>query len=82
MKPPAVSQKQRIREWLEDGHSITAREAYERFGCMRLGARIYDIRRDLKFEEDPAVIQCRMIPVKTRYGVKTEVSQYWMEREE
>lgn len=49
---------------------------------MRLGARIYDIRRDLKFEDDPAVIQCRMIPVKTRYGVKTEVSQYWMEREE
>jgi hypothetical protein len=29
---------------LKSGRSITPREAYSRFDCMRLGARIYDLR--------------------------------------
>lgn len=73
------SQKAMIRAWLEEGHTLTSREALDRFGCARLGARIYDLRQDLELEHSEAVIQSKLIPVKTRFGVKTEVSQYWME---
>ena len=40
------SQKAQIRAYLERGESITPLEALELFGCFRLGARIYDLRRD------------------------------------
>lgn len=33
-----------IRKHLEDGKSITPMQALELYGCMRLGARIADIR--------------------------------------
>ena len=35
-----------IRAHLEAGKSITPREAIEQYGCYRLGARIYDLRRE------------------------------------
>lgn len=28
---------------MQDGHSLTALEALERFGCLRLAARIHDL---------------------------------------
>jgi len=40
------SQKTQIRAYLESGNAITPLEALEMFGCFRLGARIYDLRRD------------------------------------
>lgn len=38
------SQKDRILDYLMEGHSITALEALNLFGTLRLGARIADIK--------------------------------------
>ena len=35
-----------IRAHLEAGKTISQREAIEQYGCYRLGARIYDLRRE------------------------------------
>ena len=40
-----MSQEDQIREWLEAGNAITPLGALRMFGCMRLSARIYDLRR-------------------------------------
>ena len=38
------SQNQQIKAHLETGQSITGYEALELYGCIRLAARIYDIK--------------------------------------
>ncbi len=40
-----MSKCDRIRSWLRDGRAITSVEALNRFGCMRLAARIHEIRQ-------------------------------------
>lgn len=40
------SQKSRILEHMRTGHSITPLEALNSFGCLRLGARIADIKAE------------------------------------
>lgn len=40
-----MSQDQQILDYMLDGNKITPLEALHRFGCMRLGARIYDLQR-------------------------------------
>ncbi|QMT41264.1 helix-turn-helix domain-containing protein [Neisseria shayeganii] len=40
-----MSQSQQILAWMQAGNSITPLEALQRFGCLRLGARIYDLRQ-------------------------------------
>lgn len=40
-----VGQAQRILEDLQRGDSITPLEALSRYGCMRLGARIFELRQ-------------------------------------
>jgi lysozyme family protein len=39
------SQEDRILRHLERGRGLTALQALEKFGCMRLSARILDLRR-------------------------------------
>ena len=41
-----MSQRLKIKKWLEDGKTLTPIDALERFGCFRLAARIDDLRRD------------------------------------
>ena len=41
-----ATQTAQIRKALEKGESITAKDALSRFGCFRLAARIYDLKRD------------------------------------
>lgn len=38
------SQTKQVREWLETGRSLTALDALQLFGCLRLSARIFDLR--------------------------------------
>lgn len=38
------SQNDEILAWLRSGKTITPLEALERFGCFRLGGRIYELR--------------------------------------
>jgi hypothetical protein len=39
------SQNEKVKEHLVSGKSITPLEALRLFGCLRLGARIWDLRR-------------------------------------
>lgn len=39
------SQESQILSWLQAGNSITPLEALDRFGTLRLGGRIYDLRK-------------------------------------
>lgn len=40
------SQNVEIRKHMERGFEITPLEALEKFGCMRLASRIYDIKQE------------------------------------
>jgi hypothetical protein len=44
------TQEDRIIDWLAAGHALTAAQAYAKFGCLRLAARIYDLRRVIKID--------------------------------
>ena len=40
------TKKEKVRDYLETGKSITPAEAYEMFGSMRLAAIICDLKKD------------------------------------
>lgn len=40
------TQTDRIVDFLATGKSLTPIQALRKFGCMRLGARAYDLRKD------------------------------------
>lgn len=47
-----------IKEWLEAGHKITPLEALEMFGCFRLSAQIFNLKKlglkiECKTDKDP-----------------------------
>ncbi len=64
-----LSQTNQIYMSLINGHKITALQALRRFDCLRLGARIFELR------EQGHLIESRLI--KTKSG--KHVAQYWME---
>ena len=64
------SQKDLILAYMEKHGSITPLEAQREIGCMRLGARIWDLRRD------GYNIVREMVEVPTRNGGKTTVARY------
>lgn len=43
-KKESESQCNMIAEYMKKGYSITSLEALQRFGCMRLASRIWDLR--------------------------------------
>ena len=61
------TQNQRILAHLKAGHRLTPLEALDRFGCMRLGARIWDLRQEGHDIRDRLV---------SRGGA--HVAQYWL----
>lgn len=63
------TQNDKILAFLQTHGSITALEAANRFGCMRLAARIADLR------EKGNLIESKLITVETRDG-KTRVAEY------
>jgi len=50
---PVPSQNERIKQHLEMGRSITPLAALRLYGCLRLGARIYDLKRKRGMEIAP-----------------------------
>lgn len=49
---------------------LTSFEAFERFGCTRLAARVLELsRKGYRFDRKP-------VPVVTRYGAKVTVTRY------
>ena len=50
--------------------SLTTFEAFERFGCTRLAARVLELsRKGYRFKKDP-------VEVVTRYGATVTVTRY------
>jgi len=41
-----LSQKQEILKYLKEGNELTPMEALRKFGCFRLGARIWDLKAE------------------------------------
>ena len=67
------SQRAKILDWMLDGNRITPLEALRRFGSMRLGARIHELR------ERGVQIEDRFITVQdTDTGKEKRVKEYWI----
>lgn len=71
-----MSQRLRIIEHLRDCGSITDLEAYSEFGIRRLGARIWDLRRD------GYDIETEMVEGHNRFGEVTRYAKYTLKRGE
>lgn len=65
-----MKQEERILQYLRDFGSITPLQALEDLGVMRLGARIYDLKK----AGHP--ISRRMVTKKNRYGEAVSFAEY------
>ena len=71
-----MSQCNRVLQHLQAYGSITPLEAMQEYGIMRLGARIYDLKK-MGYSID------RIIETgKNRYGESTSYARYSLSREE
>ena len=70
-----MSQCEKILRFLEDEGSITPLDALREFGCMRLGARIWDLKRQ-GFE-----ITKTMETRPNRYGQTVRYARYTITKE-
>lgn len=70
-----MSQLQEIRAHLESGRPITPIEALEQYGCFRLGARIYDLRRE------GLAIERETVEATNRKGETKRFARYRLARE-
>ena len=62
------SQNQQIKAYLEEGNSITAIQALEKFKCFRLASRITDLK------QSGVPIESQFIEVESGKKVK----EYWI----
>ena len=69
-----MSDKQRILKHLQEKGSITPMEALEQYGCYRLGARVFDLRRD------GFVINTTIVEGTDRNGEPMKYARYTMEK--
>ena len=65
------SQKQKIYEFMQDHGSITPRDALIHCGCMRLGARIWEL-----IHEDGIQIKMKLVKVQNADGTFAHVAEY------
>ena len=67
-----MKQAERVLKYMRDFGSITQLEAIRDISCMRLGARIFDLKREgyaIKKETETS---------KNRYGEDTRYARYWL----
>lgn len=67
-----MSQNEMIKADLEKGARITPMDALRSYGCLRLGARIWDLRRK------GMQVQKRLIEVPGKRGVTKHVAEYFI----
>ncbi len=67
-----MTQTEMVKHYLENHYSITPKVAMEELGIYRLGARIYDLKRQ------GVKIKSAFIEVPTRTGETTRVKMYWI----
>jgi hypothetical protein len=72
----ALSQTKLVLQHLIEHGSITSYEAIKLFGATRLSAIIYVLRHDYGYN-----IASHFEKVTTRYGYKTQIAVYKLERE-
>lgn len=65
-----------VKRWLENGSSITSKQAIDQLGCTRLADVIYRLINDYGM-----VITKDMVPVKNRNGRTVEVARYFIPKE-
>lgn len=41
-----MSQKARIKKYLQSGKSLTPMQALKKFGCFRISARVHELRKE------------------------------------
>ena len=46
METELTTQTEQIKQYLDQGHTLTAIEALEKFHCFRLASRIYDLKQE------------------------------------
>ena len=68
-----ASQVSRILAYMKAGHKITALEALDMFGAMRLSAIIKEIEGIVGYPPHRERIQ-----VKNRFGKEVYVARYWL----
>lgn len=68
-----MTQCERVLQYMQDFGSITPMQAMADLGLMRLGARIYDLRR----AGHP--ISRRMVTSRNRYGETVSYAEYRLE---
>ena len=69
-----MTQSEMILTHLREHGSITPQEAMREYGCMRLGARIYDLKRS------GYAIRTERETRQNRYGEKVTYAKYTMEK--
>ena len=70
-----MTQCQRVLKYMNDFGSINPQQALFDLGIMRLGARIWDLKRD------GHQITRRMVSGKNRYGEPVSYAEYRLENE-
>lgn len=68
-----MTQTERILKYMQETGAITQLDAMEEFGCMRLGARIYDLRKE------GHKIAKQTVTGKNRYGETVSFAKYILE---
>lgn len=71
-KDKKLTQNQRIVKYMEEFGSITQLDAIRDLGIMRLGARIWELKRD------GVPIESNFVNVKNRYGETVQVKEYML----
>lgn len=72
------SQNATILEHLRSGNTVTQIEAYNAFGCTRLSARIFDLRKRLESEGEKEAIDSVSIAFTARSGKPGRYCRYYL----
>lgn len=65
-----VTQKEMVLQYMQDFGSITPVQAFQDLGIMRLGARIFELKKD------GVMIESRLASARNRYGKTVRYSEY------
>lgn len=65
-----MTQCEMILRYMQDEGGITPWEAMKEFGCMRLTARIYDLKRR------GVAVRREMVSDRNRYGKRVQYARY------
>lgn len=65
-----MTQTDMVLRYMQETGSITPWEAMREFGCMRLGARIYDLKRR------GVAVRTELITEQNRFGKRVQFAKY------